>query len=244
MPIPRSPIPADPAPAVVLRVEGLSKQYHDGTREHRVLDRVGFAVGQGECVALLGRSGSGKSTLLNLLAGIDRPDAGRVEILGQIVSALQEPALTLLRRRHIGFVYQFFNLIPTLTVEENMALPLELNGLGGVGAQARVAELLERLGLAGRGRAFPDQLSGGEQQRVAIGRALVHAPALVLADEPTGNLDADTGRQVLALLGELSRERRQTLAIVTHSLAVARTADRVLTLEQGRLLESGTELSW
>jgi len=233
-----------------LRLSGLCKHYHDGTSEHRVLDGLDLEVAPGDCVALLGRSGSGKSTLLNLMAGIDRPDGGRAEVLGRNLATLGEPELTLLRRRHIGFVYQFFNLIPTLTVAENIGLPLDLNrhlartdGPGG-GADGRISALLGRLGLAGRERSFPDQLSGGEQQRVAIGRALIHEPALVLADEPTGNLDAETGSQVLGLLTELSRERRQTLVLVTHSLAVARAADRVLTLDRGRLTESGAELSW
>ncbi|MFN2165042.1 MAG: ABC transporter ATP-binding protein [Anaerolineae bacterium] len=234
-----------------LRLSGLCKHYHDGTNEHRVLDGLDLQVATGECVALLGRSGSGKSTLLNLMAGIDRPDSGQTQVLGHDLATLGEPDLTLLRRRHIGFVYQFFNLIPTLTVAENLALPLDLNRhlMGGTEGRAaaidaRVSALLERLGLAGRQRSFPDQLSGGEQQRVAIGRALIHEPALVLADEPTGNLDAETGTQILGLLTELSRERRQTLVLVTHSLAVARAADRVLTLERGRLTESGADLSW
>jgi len=233
-----------------LRLSGLRKHYHDGTSEHRVLDGLDLEVAPGECVALLGRSGSGKSTLLNLMAGIDRPDGGRAEVLGRNLATLGEPELTLLRRRHIGFVYQFFNLIPTLTVAENIGLPLDLNrhlartDATGGGADARISALLGRLGLRGRERSFPDQLSGGEQQRVAIGRALIHEPALVLADEPTGNLDAQTGAQVLELLTELSRERRQTLVLVTHSLAVARAADRVLTLDRGRLTESGAELPW
>ncbi len=239
----------DPVGHPPLRLSGVCKQYHDGTTEHRVLEGLELMVAPGERVALLGRSGSGKSTLLNLMAGIDRPDSGRVEVLGQDLASLGEPGLTLLRRRHIGFVYQFFNLIPTLTVSENLGLPLDLNrasqaGQGTRSIQARVSALLGRLGLAGRERSFPDQLSGGEQQRVAIGRALIHEPALVLADEPTGNLDAETGAQVLALLTELSRERRQTLILVTHSLAVAGAADRVLTLNHGRLTESAAELSW
>jgi putative ABC transport system ATP-binding protein len=234
--------PAEPLP--VLSLSGLTKSYHDGRAEHRVLWGVDLTVAPGECVALLGRSGSGKSTLLNLLAGIDRPDAGEVRILGETVSRMGEPALTLFRRRHIGFIYQFFNLIPTLTVAENLALPLELNGAGGQVREARVSELLGRVGLAARAGAFPDQLSGGEQQRVAIARALVHDPALVLADEPTGNLDAHTGEEILALLTELFRERGRTLVLVTHSRAVSRIADRILTLDEGRLVADSGALSW
>jgi putative ABC transport system ATP-binding protein len=234
--------PAEPRP--VLALSGLAKSYHDGRDEHRVLWGVDLAVGAGECVALLGRSGSGKSTLLNLLAGIDRPDAGEVRILGEEVSRMGEPGLTLFRRRHIGFIYQFFNLIPTLNVAENLALPLELNGEGATQSRTRVLELLRRVGLNGRDGAFPEQLSGGEQQRVAIARALIHDPALVLADEPTGNLDAHTGEEILALLTELFRERGRTLVLVTHSRAVSQIADRVLTLDEGRLVADTDRLSW
>jgi len=228
----------------VLRVRGLVKTYHDGRKEHPVLRDIALDIARGECLALLGRSGSGKSTLLNLLAGIDRPDRGEVSILGEPVSRLGEPALTLFRRRHIGFIYQFFNLIPTLTVAENLALPLELNGASETHKQERIAELLKRVGLSKRSRAFPDQLSGGEQQRVAIVRALAHDPAVVLADEPTGNLDAHTGAQILALLTELFRGQGRTLILVTHSLAVSRIADRVLSIDEGILSEGAGQLSW
>jgi putative ABC transport system ATP-binding protein len=231
---------ADP----VLAVRGLAKSYHDGREEHAVLQDIELQVARGECLALLGRSGSGKSTLLNLLAGIDRPERGEVSILGKPVSRLPEPALTLFRRRHIGFIYQFFNLIPTLTVAENLALPLELIGTEEEPRRHRIAALLGRIGLADRGKAFPDQLSGGEQQRVAIARALIHEPAVVLADEPTGNLDAQTGEQILALLTELFREQGRTLIVVTHSLAVSRIADRVLSIEEGRIKTGARHLSW
>jgi putative ABC transport system ATP-binding protein len=205
---------------------------------------INFDVQPGECVALLGRSGSGKSTLLNLLAGIDRPDGGQVEVMGHKLSTLGEPHLTLLRRRHVGFIYQFFNLIPTLTVAENLALPLELNGTPLARPCPESVPCSSGWGSDGRANAFPDQLSGGEQQRVAIGRALIHAPALVLADEPTGNLDVETGEQILALLSELFADRRQTLVLVTHSLAVSRIADRVLTLDKGNLVDSARDLAW
>jgi putative ABC transport system ATP-binding protein len=228
----------------VLRVEGLAKSYHDGRTEHRILEDIEFEIAPGECLALLGRSGSGKSTLLNLLAGIDRPDRGEVNILGECVSRLAEPALTLFRRRHIGFIYQFFNLISTLTVAENLALPLELNRVDGPRRRRRVEELLAGVGLEDRAGAFPDQLSGGEQQRVAIARALVHEPALVLADEPTGNLDAHTGERVLELLAQLFRDQDRTLVLVTHSLAVSQIAHRVLSIEEGRLSAGAERLSW
>jgi putative ABC transport system ATP-binding protein len=227
-----------------LEVRGLSKSYAEGRKRRTVLRDVAFAVAPGECVALLGRSGSGKSTLLNLLAGIDRPDSGEVRILGRSVSTMGEPELTLLRRRHIGFIYQFFNLIPTLTVAENLALPLELNGVPAARRRSRVAELLGKVGLEGREGAFPDQLSGGEQQRVAIARAIIHDPALVLADEPTGNLDAHTGHRVLDLLSQLFRDEGHTLILVTHSREVSAIADRVFAVEDGRLTEHTEALSW
>jgi putative ABC transport system ATP-binding protein len=229
------------APAV-LEGLGLTKSYHDGKRAHPVLVGANLHVTRGECVALLGRSGSGKSTLLNLLAGIDRPDSGDVIVQGQRLANLGEPGLTLLRRRHIGFIYQFFNLIATLSVAENVALPLELNGmLDGLSRpqrRRRIAALVDQVGLAGREDAFPEHLSGGEQQRVAIARALAHAPALVLADEPTGNLDAHAECQVLDLLADLFRSQGRTLVLVTHSPVVAHLAHRVLTLDEGHLSEA------
>jgi putative ABC transport system ATP-binding protein len=198
----------------------------------------------GECVALLGRSGSGKSTLLNLIAGIDRPDSGDVLIGDERITRLQEPDLTLFRRRRIGFVYQFFNLIPTLTTAENIALPLELNQVPRSEIRRQVEQMLEAVNLVERANAYPDQLSGGEQQRVSIARALVHRPALVLADEPTGNLDQRAGEQALDLMIALVREEHSSLLLVTHSLAVARRADRILTLQDGRLSEHGLESAW
>jgi putative ABC transport system ATP-binding protein len=227
-----------------LEVVGLGKSYAEGRRRRSVLRDVAFAVAPGECVALLGRSGSGKSTLLNLLAGIDRPDTGEVRILGRSVTGMGEPDLTLLRRRHIGFIYQFFNLISTLTVAENLALPLELNGMAAARRRERIAELLGKVGLDGREAAFPDQLSGGEQQRVAIARAIIHGPDLVLADEPTGNLDAQTGHRVLELLSHLFRDEGHTLILVTHSREVSAIADRVFAVEDGRLTEHTEALSW
>ena len=200
-----------------------------------MLDHAEARIGDGEVIAVIGRSGSGKSTLLNLISGIDRPDSGSIEIDGTQVTALGEPALTLFRRRTIGFVYQFFNLVPTLNVEENVRLVLELNGMRGHEARNRTAEMLAEVGLADRARSAVDTLSGGEQQRVAIARALVHRPPVLLADEPTGNLDEETARQVLPVLLSLARERGAMLVIVTHDTQLARAADRILELRDGRL---------
>jgi len=220
---------------MTLEIRQLVRSYREGKQQRSVLTGVNLEVEDGECLALLGRSGSGKSTLLNLLAGIDLPDSGDVIIQGHNLTRMSDTERTLFRRRHIGFVYQFFNLIPTLTAAENIALPLELNGVSEPRVDERVAEMLGRVALAERGGAFPDQLSGGEQQRIAIARALVHRPALVLADEPTGNLDATTGAAVLQLLTDMSRSLRQTLIMVTHSRELAKAADRVVLLEEGVL---------
>ena len=222
-------------PAVELRQ--LSKTYREGEAERVVLRDVSVTVAAGEIVVLVGRSGSGKSTLLNLIAGIDRPSAGSVAVSGTDLTALDEGARTRFRRRHIGFVFQFFNLIPLLTVEENLLLPLDLNGRAGAGGVARARALLDRVGLAGRGDSFPERLSGGEQQRVAIARALIHDPALILADEPTGNLDADTAAGVLDLLDALAREAGRTVLMATHSREVIGVADRIFTIERGALVE-------
>jgi len=219
-----------------VEVRSVSKAFDEGERRRDVLSDLSLTVAPGEVVALVGRSGSGKSTLLNVIAGIDRPSAGRIAVDGQVVSELAERERTLFRRRHMGFVFQFFNLLPTLTVEENVRLPLELVGRGGDGAaRAQVARLLGAVGLADRAGAFPDRLSGGEQQRVAVARALAHDPGLVLADEPTGALDGQTGQTVLELLLSLARDRQRSVILVTHSREVARAADRVLVLESGRL---------
>lgn len=189
-------------------------------------------------MAILGKSGSGKSTLLNLISGIDRADNGSVWINGQNLTVLDERQRTLFRRNQIGFVFQFFNLIPTLTVLENVILPLELSGFPTGGARHQAAPLLDAVGLLDRQNTFPDHLSGGEQQRVAIARALVHNPLLVLADEPTGNLDEETGRQVLGLLDRLTRKVGKNLIMVTHSREAASYADRILYLREGKLVEA------
>ena len=221
----------------MLRIRQLSRSFREGSRVHRVLDGLDAEVRSGEHLAIVGRSGSGKSTLLNLISGIDRADAGAVEFDGVVVTALGEPARTLFRRAHVGFVYQFFNLIPTLDVAENVRLVLELNGVRGAAARDRSLAALAGVGLAGRAHSAVDQLSGGEQQRVAIARALVHEPQLLLADEPTGNLDEETAREMLPVLLSLTRARGATLVIVTHDEALAATADRVLELREGRLQE-------
>ena len=223
----------------LLSIHGLAMSYHEGDTRRPVLSGLDLTAAPGEIVVILGRSGSGKTTLLNLIGGIDQPDDGRVLIDGVKLTGLTERERTLFRRRHIGFVYQFFNLIPTLTVEENLRLPLELNETLDDEAELRAATLLDEVGLAGRETSFPDRLSGGEQQRVAIARALVHQPKLVLADEPTGNLDRESGTQVLALLDRLTRRAGHTLIMVTHSDEAAAYADRLLRFKDGRLLESG-----
>ncbi len=202
-----------------------------------MLDGADAVLGRGEAVALLGPSGSGKSTLLNLVSGIDRPDGGRVVVGGTDLTALSERERTLFRRRHIGFVFQFFNLVPTLTVLENLLLPLELTGRVARDDRLRAEALLEEVGLPDRADAFPDRLSGGERQRIAVARAVVHDPLLVLADEPTGNLDAAAGERVVGLLERLVGERGVTLLLVTHSAELAARTDRILRLRDGHLVE-------
>ena len=228
---------ADTAPSHLIELRDVTKRYREGTTEHVVLHALDVSVSAGEFVVLLGRSGSGKSTLLNLIGGIDQPSSGTVRVDGVALDQLDEQGRTLFRRSRIGFVFQFFNLVPTLTVEENLLLPMELQGRGGPAAEAAAHRLLTAVGLADRSDSFPDRLSGGEQQRIAIARALIADPALVLADEPTGNLDLETGERVLALLEELVRSRGRTMVMATHSREVAALADRVLTIRDGHLEE-------
>ncbi len=227
-----------PSPAPSIELTEVTKSYAEGGRERVVLDRITAVVRQGEITAVIGRSGSGKSTLLNLIGGIDVPSSGAVRVAGARLERLPEKDRTLFRRRRIGFVFQSFNLLPTLTVTENLLLPLELNGWQAGRARVRALEILAELGLCDRGLSFPDHLSGGEQQRVAIARALVHDPEVLLADEPTGNLDLDTGRMVMDTLERLARRAGKTLVIVTHSREVMGLADRILTLNRGHLSES------
>lgn len=222
-------------PRPLVRISGLTRRYSEGGRARAVLDAVDLDIQAGEFFVILGKSGSGKSTLLNLISGIDRPDAGRICVGDTDITALTDRQQTLFRRDHIGIVFQFFNLIPTLTVLENVTLPAELRGQPRQSAEQQGAALLERVGLAERAAAFPDQLSGGEQQRVAIARALVQRPLLVLADEPTGNLDEDTGESVLRLLLELSRDAGRTLVMATHNPEIVPLADRVCRIHEGHL---------
>jgi putative ABC transport system ATP-binding protein len=216
-----------------IQITNLSKGFREGEQVRQVLRGCSLAIGKGEFLAIVGKSGTGKSTLLNLISGIDRADGGEIQIDGQVLTSLDEHQRTLFRRYHIGFVFQFFNLIPTLTVLENVTLPLELGSVALPEAKLRASRLLDEVGLGDRLDTSPDRLSGGEQQRVAIARALVHDPLLVLADEPTGNLDEETGRQVLALLDTLTRQVGKNLIMVTHSRENAVRADRMIELSGG-----------
>lgn len=238
---PRSP---GSLPSPLLEVNQVSHTYREGSGDRRVLDDLDLQINKGETVALLGRSGCGKSTLLNLISGIEALQSGTIRFGDRTLEKLDEKARTQFRRRHVGFIYQMFSLFPTLNVAENISLILELNGTDRASSGRRVNELLEYLGLGKRAAAFPDQLSGGEQQRVAIARAVAHRPSLILADEPTGNLDAESGERVLTLLSDLVDREGATLLIVTHSLHVANTADRLLTLENGRLDERSGDFAW
>ena len=219
-----------------LRIHDLTKTYYEGDVRRVVLQNAHAEFQHGEITAILGKSGSGKSTLLNLISGIDAPDQGQVWIDGQDLTSMSEHDRTLFRRARIGFVFQFFNLIPTLTVGENVSLPLELNHIPRVSAQGKARQWLDTVGLLDRWDTFPEKLSGGEQQRVALARALVHEPLLILADEPTGNLDEETGTQMISLLTHLTREQQSTLLIVTHSPEAASHADRILRLSHGQLI--------
>ena len=216
-----------------LDIQDLSKSFREGNQLREVLQGCDLRVPRGEFTAVVGKSGTGKSTLLNLISGIDRPDSGRIMIHGQDLTGLDERERTLFRRRKIGFVFQFFNLIPTLTALENVALPVELIGVPLAESRQRAGDLLDEVGLGDRLDTFPDRLSGGEQQRVAIARALVHDPLLVLADEPTGNLDETTGQRVLDMLTNLTRRVGKNLIMVTHSRDNVRSADRIIELRGG-----------
>ena len=219
----------------MLSIRQLCRSFREGARVHHVLAGLDAEIGSGERVAVMGRSGSGKSTLLNLVSGIDRADSGSVLIDGLEVTALGEPARTLFRRAHIGFVYQFFNLIPTLDVAENVRLVLELNGVRGRTARERSLAVLAALGLRARAHDAVDALSGGEQQRVAIARALTNNPDVIFADEPTGNLDSKTGDAIMDLLLSLARNRSKTLLVVTHDTRLATRGDRQLHIADGVL---------
>lgn len=222
----------------VLKVRNLSKTYSEGEHARKVLDAVDLDIKPGEFLVILGKSGSGKSTLLNLLSGIDKPDnpkSAQIVISGTDITTLGETRQTVFRRDHIGIVFQFFNLIPTLTVLENVTLPMELQGHRRRINNETGLSVLEKVGLADRANAFPDQLSGGEQQRVAIARAILHGPSLVLADEPTGNLDEETGEKVLNMLVDLTCKAGKTLVMATHNLEIVPVADRVVSIQDGKL---------
>jgi putative ABC transport system ATP-binding protein len=217
----------------VVELVGVSRSFRRGDEVVHALANLHLALAPAEMVALVGPSGCGKTTALNLVAAVDRPDEGSVRVAGVDIAAADEAALTTLRRRAIGMVFQAFHLVPHLTVEENIALPLALDGRRD---PARVTELIERVGLGRRRRHYPSELSGGEQQRTAVARALVHRPQVVVADEPTGNLDSRTGAAVVALLAELRREQGATLLLATHDARVAAAADRIVELADGRVL--------
>ena len=220
-----------------IEVKELSKTFREGMVDRSVLRNINAEFNQGEFVVLLGQSGSGKSTLLNLLCGIERPSSGTVSLNGQTINELSERDCTLFRRDYIGFIFQFFNLIPTLTVLENITLPQELAGGDRNKLNKTAQDLLEKVGLGDRGSDYPDKLSGGQQQRVAIARAIAHDPMVLLADEPTGNLDEETGEKVLELLLEVTRSVNKTLIMATHNPAIAERADRVVKMHDGQLEE-------
>ncbi len=235
----QNPHPGDIDHSDVVQIRHLDKTYEQGGKTRQILSDVSLNIPQGEFLVLLGRSGSGKSTLLNLMSGVDKPDPNpntHIIIGNTDITRLNETAQTLYRRDHIGIIFQFFNLIPTLTVLENVTLPLELGGANRRNVSKQGRDLLERVGLADRADTFPDKLSGGEQQRVAIARALLREPMLVLADEPTGNLDEDTGQIVLTLLLELTRDAGKTLVMATHSPEIVPFADRVCRIHEGKLV--------
>ena len=226
----------------ILSAERLTKVYGQGPTALKALDSVTLSIGQGEFVAIVGSSGSGKSTLLHLMGGVDRPTSGTVRLAGADVYARTDEELAVLRRREVGLVYQFYNLIPVLNVVENMTLPVLMDGRPV--NEERLGTLLDGLGLRGHEGFLPNQLSGGQQQRVAIGRALMNAPAVVLADEPTGNLDSRNSREIMGLLRDSNRHFDQTLVVITHDEDIARTADRVIAIEDGRVASDERRRSW
>ncbi|HIR69971.1 MAG TPA: ABC transporter ATP-binding protein [Candidatus Pullilachnospira gallistercoris] len=221
----------------ILRTEHLTKIYGKGDNQVIAVNDVSFSVEQGEFVAIVGSSGSGKSTLLHLLGGVDRPTSGKVFVQGEDVYQMNSDQLAIFRRRQVGLIYQFYNLIPILNVKENITLPCELDGRKV--DEERLAELIADLGLSDRVNHLPNQLSGGQQQRVSIGRALINRPAIVLADEPTGNLDSKSSDEIVELLKVSNRKYDQTIIMITHNLEIAKTADRILTMEDGRLVREG-----
>lgn len=219
----------------ILRVENLCKEYGKGQTKVKALDNVSFSVEKGEFVAIVGASGSGKSTLLHLLGGVDRPNSGKVFIEGKDIYKLNDDELAIFRRRQVGLIYQFYNLIPILNVEENITLPLSLDGRKV--DEKRLEELINLLGLSGRRTHLPNELSGGQQQKTSIGRAMITNPAIILADEPTGNLDSKSSDEVVTLLKKSNKDYKQTIIMITHNLEIAKVADRVITIEDGKIVK-------
>ena len=226
----------------ILEVKNLSKIYGKGDTLVKAVDDVSFTVEQGEFVAIIGPSGSGKSTLLHIIGGVDTPTTGNVIIDGTDITKLKESPLSIFRRRQIGLVYQFYNLIPILTVEENLTLPLLLDGRKP--NKEQIAYLVSNLGLGDRLKHLPNQLSGGQQQRVSIGRALANNPALLLADEPTGNLDSENSKEIVALLRKFNREHNQTVIMITHDERIAQSADRIIAIEDGKIVKDEVSKGW
>lgn len=226
----------------ILEVKNLSKIYGKGDTLVKAVDDVSFTVEQGEFVAIIGPSGSGKSTLLHIIGGVDTPTTGNVIIDGTDITKLKESPLSIFRRRQIGLVYQFYNLIPILTVEENLTLPLLLDGRKP--NKEQIDYLVSNLGLGDRLKHLPNQLSGGQQQRVSIGRALANNPALLLADEPTGNLDSENSKEIVALLRKFSREHNQTVIMITHDERIAQSADRIIAIEDGKIVKDEVSKGW
>ena len=219
----------------ILKVENLQKTYGRGENQIHAVDGISFSVEKGEFVAIVGASGSGKSTLLHLIGGVDRPTSGKVYIDGKDIYSLNNDKLAIFRRRQVGLVYQFYNLIPILNVEENITLPCRLDGVKV--EDERLHELLETLGLSERVKHLPNELSGGQQQRVSIGRALINNPAIVLADEPTGNLDSKASEEILDLLKLSNKKYKQTVIMITHDLELAAAADRIITIDDGQIVK-------
>ena len=219
----------------ILRAENLTKKYGNGESEVIAVDNVSFSVEKGEFLAIVGSSGSGKSTLLHLLGGVDRPTSGKVYVDGKDIYSLNDDNLAIFRRRQVGIIYQFYNLIPILNVEENITLPCDLDG--NKVDENRLNELLKSLGLENRRKHLPNELSGGQQQRVSIGRALINNPAIILADEPTGNLDSKASEEIVELLKLTNKKYKQTIIMITHNLEIANEADRVLTIEDGKIVK-------
>lgn len=221
----------------ILKVENLTKTYGSGENLVNAVDDVSFSVEKGEFVAIVGASGSGKSTLLHLIGGVDRPTSGKIFVDGNDISKMNDDKLAVFRRRQVGIVYQFYNLIPILTVEENITLPCDLDGRGV--DRERLEMILDSFGLRARRKHLPNQLSGGQQQRTSIARALINNPSLVLADEPTGNLDSKSSEEVMSMLKMYNQSYGQTVIMITHNLDIAKQADRIITISDGKIVEEG-----